>query len=308
MRKANQPGVAGILWRSFITGIGYVLLSMLGNALTQFVGLSAPIMAGMRGKITPNQILFSLFLSGILIGLIFGPLSLKLPLSYGRRMGILFVIIYGINSVIITVETIFFTTTSLSGQLYTLVSNAISSAGMAALVAILFRPGDTQLFFRTALREAVAQRSWRSNLWRFGMAGFLYLPIFFLFGLLSQPFVRIYYEDPSYGINQLFSIPGAEVIFPLEIARGYLFVLLVYPLIAVLGRNMNRWRQSFLIALVLASLSGWVPMLIAGFFPLPFRLIHGLEVTIDSIVQSVVMVWLLGFYIKKDKYRMDAAY
>lgn len=307
MQKASQLGVVGILWRSFITGIGYVLLAIIGNALTQLVGLSAPIMAGMSGKITPNQILFSLFLSGILIGLILGPLSLKLPLSYGRRMGILFFILYGINSVIITVETIFFTTMPLLGQIYTLVSNAISSVGMAALLAMLFRPGDNKLFFSTALREAVAQRSWLSNLWRFGVAGFLYLPIFFLFGLLSQPFVRIYYEDPSYGINRLFSIPGAEVIFPLEIVRGYLFVLLVYPLIAVLGRNMNRWRQSFWIALVLASLSGWVPMLIASFFPLPFRLIHGLEVTIDSIVQSVVIVWLLGFDVEKDNHRMDAA-
>lgn len=307
MQEANQLGVVGILWRSFITGIGYVLLAIIGNALTQLVGLSAPIMAGMSGKITPNQILFSLFLSGILIGLILGPLSLKLPLSYGRRLGILFFILYGINSVIITVETIFFTTTPLLGQIYTLVSNAISSAGMAALLAMLFRTGDSELFFSTALREAVAKRSWVSNLWRFVLAGFLYLPIFFLFGLLSQPFVHIYYEDPSYGIKQLFSIPGAEVIFPLEIVRGYLFVLLVYPLIAILGRNMNRWRQSFWIALVLASLSGWVPMLIAGFFPLPFRLIHGLEVTIDSIVQSVVIVWLLGFDVEKDNHRMDAA-
>jgi len=307
MHKANQLGVVGILWRSFITGIGYVLLAIIGNALAQLVGLSAPIMKGMSGKITPNQILFNLFLSGILIGLIFGLLSLKLPLSYGRRTGLLFAIIYGINSVIITIETIFFTTTPLLGQIYTLVSNAISSVGMAALLAMLFRPSDNELFFGTALREAVAQRSWVSNLWRFGVAGFLYLPIFFLFGLLSQPFVRIYYEDPSYGINQLFSIPGAEVIFPLEIFRGYLFVLLVYPLMAVLGRNMNRWRQSFWIALVLASLSGWVPMLIAGFFPLPFRLIHGLEVTIDSIVQSVVIVWLLGFEIDKDNHRMAVA-
>jgi len=307
MHKANQLGVVGILWRSFIIGIGYVLLVMIGDTLTRLVGLPAPIMAGMSGKISPNQMLFNLFLSGVLIGLILGPLSLKLPLSHGRRMGILFYILYGINSVIIIVETIFFTTMPLLGQIYTLVSNAISYAGMAALLTILFRPGDSGLFFSTALREAVAQRSWASNLWRFGLAGFLYLPIFFLFGLLSQPFVRIYYEDPSYGINQLFSIPGAEVIFPLEIVRGYLFVLLVYPLIAILGRNMSRWRQWFWIALILASLSGWLPMLMASFFPLPFRLIHGLEVTLDSIVFGAVIVWLLGFEPGKDNQPMDAA-
>jgi hypothetical protein len=191
LQKAKQPGTTGILWRSFIMGIGYVLLTIIGDAIARLVGLSAPTMAGMSGKVSPNQMLFSLFLSGVLIGLILGSLSLNLPLSYSRRMSVLFFILYGINSVIIIVETIFFTTTPLPGQIYMLVSNAISSAGMAALLAALFRPSDGDLLFGRALREAVAQRSWASNLRRFGLAGFLYLPIFFLFGLLSQPFVRI---------------------------------------------------------------------------------------------------------------------
>jgi hypothetical protein len=128
-----------------------------------------------------------------------------------------------------------------------------------------------------------------------------------IFGILIQPFVSTYYEDPSHGVNQLFSIPAAEIIFPLELVRGYLFVLLVYPLIAILGREMGRGRQMVWIALVLASLSGWLPMLVAGFLPLPFRLAHGLELTFDAIVHSIVMVWLLGFEIAKDKQRMDTA-
>jgi len=128
-----------------------------------------------------------------------------------------------------------------------------------------------------------------------------------IFGILIQPFVSIYYEDPSYGVNQLFSIPAAEIIFPLELFRGYLFVLLVYPLIAILGREMSRWRQVVWIALVLASLSGWLPMLVAGFLPLPFRLVHGLELTFDAIVHSMVIVVLLGFDIAKDKQRLDTA-
>jgi len=46
-------------------------------------------------------------------------------------------------------------------------------------------------------------------------------------------------------------------------------------------------------------------MLVAGFLPLPFRLAHGLELTFDAIVHSIVIVWLLGFDIAKDKQRMD---
>ena len=306
MKKTNPLGVAGILWRSILTGIGYVLFVTVADALTRLAGLSMPTMAGMSSNVGPYQDLLILFLSGVIIGLIFGPLSMKLPLSQGWRVGILFILTYGINSVLIIVEGLFFTTTPLLGQIYNLVSSAISWAGMSVLLTILFRPSEIALSFGTILREALAQRSWASNLWRFVLAGFLYLPIFMIFGILIQPFVSTYYENPSFGINQLFSIPAAEIIFPLELVRGYLFVILVYPLIAILGREMSRWRQVVWIALVLASLSGWLPMLVAGFFPLPFRLAHGLELTFDAIVHSIVVVWLLGFETAKDNQRLDA--
>jgi len=307
MQKTNSLGVTGILWRTILTGIGYVLFVTIGDTLTRLVGLSAPTMAGMNSDIGPYQNLLILFLSGVIIGLIFGPLALKLPLIQSWRAGILFFILFGINSILIIVEGLFFTTTPLMGHIYNLVSSAISWAGMSVLLAILFQPSDVDLSFGTIIREAVAQRSWFSNLWRFGLAGFLYLPIFMIFGILIQPFVSTFYEDPSYGINQTFSIPAAEIIFLLELFRGYLFVILVYPLIAILGREMNRWKQVVWIAFVIASLSGWVPMLIATFFPLEFKLAHGAELTIDAIVHSIVIVWLLGFNNAKEIQRMDAS-
>ena len=60
------------------------------------------------------------------------------------------------------------------------------------------------------------------------------------------------------------------------------------------------------IAFVIASLSGWLPMLIAHFFPLQFKLAHGVELTIDAIVHSIVIVWLLGFNKSKENQRTDA--
>jgi len=307
MQNMNPLGIAGILWRSILTGIGYVLMVMIGDGFARLVGLPVPIMPNMSSHVSQFQSFLILFLSGVLIGLIFGPLSVKLPLSQSGRVGILFFITFGINSVLILVEGLFFTTTPMPGHIYNLVSSAISWAGMSVLLTILFRPSEIELSFSTILREALAQRSWISNLWRFFLAGFLYLPIFMIFGILIQPFVSIYYEDPSYGVAQLFSVPAAEIIFPLELFRGYLFVLLVYPLIAILGREMSRWRQVVWIALVLASLSGWLPMLVAGFLPLQFRLVHGLELTFDAIVHSMVIVVLLGFDIAKDKQSMDTA-
>jgi hypothetical protein len=305
MQKKNPFGAAGILWRAILTGIGYALLVLFGDAIARLVGLPAPVMPGMISNST-IQNLFTLFLSGVLIGLIFGPLTLKLPLSQGWRAGILFITFLGINNVLIIIESLFFTTTPLIGHIHNLVSGAISWAGMSVFLTILFKPSYADLSFSTILREAVAQRSMVSNFWRFGLAGFLYLPIFMIFGILIQPFVSRFYEDPSYGISQLFSIPAAETLFLLELVRGYLFVILVYPWIAILGRQMSRWRQVVWIALIIASLSGWIPMLVASFFPLQFRLAHGVEITIDAIVHSLIIVWLLGFNIPLDNQRDDA--
>ena len=81
MQKNNQYGAAGIIWRTIITGIGYALLVIFGGAFARLVGFSAPVMPGMISTISSTHNLLSLFLSGVLIGLIFGPLSLKLPLS-----------------------------------------------------------------------------------------------------------------------------------------------------------------------------------------------------------------------------------
>ena len=47
-------------------------------------------------------------------------------------------------------------------------------------------------------------------------------------------------------------------------------------------------------------------MLAASFFPLQFKLAHGIELTIDAIVHSLVIVWLLGFNFASDNQRKDA--
>ena len=69
MKKTNQLGVAGILWRSIFTGIGYVLFVTLADALTRLAGLSVPTIAGMISNVGPYQDLLILFLSGVIIGL-----------------------------------------------------------------------------------------------------------------------------------------------------------------------------------------------------------------------------------------------
>jgi len=87
-------------------------------------------------------------------------------------------------------------------------------------------------------------------------------------------------------------VPGPEVVLPLELARGLLFVLTVFPLIAVLRRS--RWTLALWVGMTIAVLGAVTPMLQASWFPLTMRLVHGVEITADAFVHGALIVWLLG--------------
>ncbi len=73
--------------------------------------------------------------------------------------------------------------------------------------------------------------------------------------------------------------------------RGLLFVLTLFPLIAVL--RGSRRSVAFWVILALVVLAAWQPLLLAVWWPVPLRLAHGLEITADSIVHGLIIVGLL---------------
>ncbi len=61
------------------------------------------------------------------------------------------------------------------------------------------------------------------------------------------------------------------------------------------GAEINSLNfRKFGIALTILVLGAWTPMIMASFFPPTMRLVHGLELTGDSIGHSIIIVWLLG--------------
>jgi hypothetical protein len=92
-------------------------------------------------------------------------------------------------------------------------------------------------------------------LWRVVLAGLLFVPVFWFFGVLAFAVVGTHYQDPSLGLV----VPSFEVGLLVEAARGLLFVLTVYPLIAILGRRLSRGGQAFWVALTLACFGAWSP-------------------------------------------------
>ncbi len=78
---------------------------------------------------------------------------------------------------------------------------------------------------------------------------------------------------------------------PLEVFRGLLYAVTLFLLTATL-RGSRSW-VAFWIVLSLAVLTSWQPMLQATWWPVTLRLTHGLEITADSIVHGIIVVWLL---------------
>jgi len=279
--------ILGVLWRSLVVGLGYTLAVMIGGIIAQAVGLPVSELAG---RVNPAQALVTTFLSGVVIGLTLGPLSARLAIPTADRAGMLFVVIFVLNSLINVIEALFFTTIPAAEQVHGLVTSAIGHAGLAVLLALLFRPVSVERELLTALSETLGQRRWTAWVWRFGLAALLYVPTYFSFGMLIYPLVRPYYEAPALGLG--LAVPGFKVILPLEVGRGLLYVLTLFPLVAVLRRS--RQSLAFWIGLTIAVLGAWAPMLQVNWWPLTLRVVHGLEITADSVVHGLIIAWLLG--------------
>ena len=65
-----------------------------------------------------------------------------------------------------------------------------------------------------------------TELWRIVLSSVIY----FTFGGIVSPIVLPYYTSLSYGLR----MPGFEVLAPLEIFRGFLYVIALLPLLAAL--------------------------------------------------------------------------
>jgi len=207
----------------------------------------------------------------------------------------MFLLLFVVHRFVNLVEGAFFTTTGTLGLGFSLLNVAVSSLVAGSLIAVLFPPGWVEEGLLAALRRYFAQRRWTAWAWRLPLAAVLYLPIYWIMGAIVAPIVMPYYTDASLGLGLV--APGFEVILPLQILRGAIFVVGLLPAIAV-------WRGSraslaLWLGLTIVVLGAVPPMLEAYFLPLTLRLVHGTEISISSLLQGLVYAWLLWVELKQ---------
>jgi hypothetical protein len=279
--------LAGLLARSLIVGVGFAFALMIGGMTMNILGLPLPSL-GTQPK--PFQSLVSSLLAGVLMGLTLGPMGTRLNLPLIGRACLWLLLLFVLSSLINLIEAVFFTTIAHPQLASSGAILAFGQGAVAILLTLLFTPQQTGPGLLARLRETLAQRTAGSWAWRFGLASLSYLPIYYMFGMIVAPFVLPYYDNPDLGLS--LTVPGIGVIIPLEIARGLLYALTLFPLIAILRGSY--WSRALWVGLTIAVLGSWVPMLQAVHWTPVLRLAHGLEITADAFVQGLVLTWLLA--------------
>jgi hypothetical protein len=282
----SLPWLGAHVGRSLAVGVGFAFSLMVGGMTMNILGLPLPSF-GTQPR--PFQSLVLTLIAGTLTGLTLGPLSSRLNLPPLARACLWFLLMFALNSLNM-VEAVFFTTIPLTQRASSLAILAFGLIAMALLLTLLFRPQQLGPGLLTRLREALGQRTGVSLALRFGLAALSYLPIYFAFGMIVAPFVLPYYNNPDLGLHLV--VPGIGVILPLEIGRGLVYALTLFPLTAVLRGGVR--SRALWVGLTIAVLGSCVGMLLAPGWPLALRMAHGLETTADGFVQGFVLTWVLA--------------
>jgi hypothetical protein len=257
--------------------------------VTASVGALLGVMQTSSASGDPAIIILSMFIGGILLSPVMGPILTKLPLPRPQRIAVLFLTLYMFAYLIGAPEILLFTTMPLPLQTFFLIDNLIVYLVVAILIGVLFPPASVEADLASAVKDYFAQRKQRDWLWRFALAGVLFFPIYFFFGFVFSPITGPYYNRPELGLGLV--TPSFDVMVPVEIARGLVCALTMVPLLAVL--QMQKWRLGLWMGLILAVVAAVVPQVVNVGWPLPLRLGHGVEMACDGFAQGLMMAWLL---------------
>ena len=165
-------------------------------------------------------------------------------------------------------------------------SALISSVISATAAALLLGYGISGI--TASLKEYLSKRTSSSWILRIAVGSVAYYPIYFFFGLLITPFVLPYYYDPSFGLR----IPSFAVIIPVELFRGFVYTLVLLPLLAtVVG---GRTTKFIALAAMLYIPGGLIALLGNQTIPAPIIPFHGVEILADSVVYGFALSRILS--------------
>jgi hypothetical protein len=237
--------------------------------------------------VTTTQLLHYL-LNGVILTVFLGWLVPRVRLSLWSRALLIWLDLLVVEFLNNYIEAYFFTSTLDNAAVLaqSVASALISSVITATAAALLLGYGISGI--TASLKEYLSTRTSGSWILRVAVGSVVYFPVYFFFGLLVSPFVLPYYNNPSFGLR----IPSFAVMIPLEFFRGFVYTLVLLPLLATLvGGKITKFIA---LAATLYIPGGLIALL--GNQQLPAQIIpfHALEILADSIVYGFVLSRILS--------------
>ena len=274
-------------WKLLLAVLGFAIALGVGASLLQSAGLEAPALP----EGTDQETLGAVFMAGsLLFALALAAVAVGLGGGFVTRALILFFLMwiaYAVNNVI---EGATFTTFSAvatpSSMLYTALSLLLPSVAMAAIAALLFRPGEGMGSLRAALGRLLRAHGAAGLLGRVMLAILAFPAIYLIVGMAIAPLVRGSYES---GACEL-AMPGWGQLIPIQFLRSTLFLVASLPVILMWTRSR---RGLFLtLGLALFVLVGGFSMATAYWLGWQLRVVHGIEMLVDEMAYAAVLVAL----------------
>jgi hypothetical protein len=260
---------------------------IIGGMITTLIGLPA---VGMPPQVDMNTILPRLFLTQIVIAIVLGECFQGLYPRYWQRLLSIWLCNYLLYYLLNTLDGMLFS--PLPHMSTGIVANIFPALFMAAVIAILWKPGTADSPEHGKVRAYFTARKPADWAWRLALAWLAYPPIYYLMGRAVGPFVQHYYEDPSLNLG-LTMPPSVEVLMAMQVLRGALFLLAVLPIILA-WRGSQRGLWLWVGTVIFIQIAGLI-ILQAYWLPVGLRFPHSLELLADSFLQAGVYALLLCF-------------
>lgn len=272
--QKRQP-VLSWLWKIPLIATAYFLATLIAGALVTTLGLQFPEAPGQT--YSPLRT----FAASLVIAAAVALLARGVRGSTGFRWLVLFSFTYVAFCVNNQIEGAVFTT--VGGQGTMLLFFVLPCAVIAGVAVHLFGPREGA----AELTSVFADRSPVSWWWRAGLAWLAFPVIYYVFGTIIYPLVASNYESGDLGLT----VPSQRLILGVVGLRSLLFLLAAVPII-------NSWsgsRRGLVLALgaALAAMVGVAGLIETSWLPTRMRIVHGLEITADSLAHAWVLVALL---------------
>lgn len=270
------------IWKTLVCALSVVIGTVLGGMMFTALGLPGPTMPP---AVDTRLLALGTLVGSVVLSIGLAEIARRLRGSFGTRWLIVAWFAYGCLGINNTIEASFFT--SIGGGPALAVLWLVACLVSAGVITLLFHTPAPAESFGTSVRVFFGSRTLGQWAWRLAAAWLAFPVVYFVFGMPVGLLVQHSYRDQAFGLR----LPGLEVVIAVEFVRSIVFLLGAVPVfVAWLG---VRRRLSVIFGLSLFSVLGLHSLLQASWLPWGMRGLHTVEILLDSLVYSWLLVRLL---------------